>query len=200
SPMTLTLHTLTRAACLALAMSTLAACPEAKSETDSATDATTTSAEQTTTTTTGDVPTTSESTVSPTSIGTLTEAMSGTGTTSPTTEGTTANTTVDVETTTASTTEGTTEGTSTTGAIPEELEGACQSACDKFFECIPQPPFPDLDTCVAECAGALGMGPTCLEHTVAFNSCIGEMSCDELEDAFVNEEFGPCEDEFAAMG
>src|SRR5690606_27398535 len=201
SRMTLSLHTFTRVACLFAAMSTLAACPTGKGDTDSATDGATT--DPTTGTTTSDVPTTSEGTVSPTSsVTAVTEGMSGTSTTAPTTISTTdaatEGTTVDVETTTASTTD---ETSTTTGEpFPEELGAACLVACDKFFECLPQPPFPDVDSCVVACASSLGMGESCLADTVAFNSCLGDLTCAQFEDAFENEEFGPCEDESEAKG
>ena len=203
--MTLTFHAFTRAACFAAAMSTLTGCPgkEAETDSDSATASDSATGGPTTGPTTGETPTTSGATTEDSDT-TLTGAMSGTttgtATTGETIGGTTVGTTADVETgTTALTTEGTTEGTTTGEMIPEALDEACQAACENFFACLPQPPFPDVDACKGECAGALGSGPTCLEDTVAFNNCIGDMTCEQLEDAFVNEEFGPCTDEFEAM-
>lgn len=187
--MTLTLHTITRAACLVAAMSTLAACPPEKStETDSAT------GEPTSEPSTSDAPTTGGPTsgLTETSIGTLTEGMSGT-TTTETMGGATEGTTDDGTTTVTS------DGTTTTGGmIPEELNEACLAACETFFMCIPQPPFPDVETCQAGCADSLGEGPTCLADTVALNHCLAALNCEEFEDAFMNEEFGTCEDEFLA--
>jgi hypothetical protein len=74
------------------------------------------------------------------------------------------------------------------------------SACEKFFECFPMPPFPSVDACKGDCSSALGEGEGCLDVTVAFNTCIGTMTCDELMKALDTEEFGPCQDEFDAMG
>jgi len=186
----------TRFCALALASGvlTLAACPEKENESDSATAPTTT----TPTTETTATPTT-ETTEAPTTEATTDEAPTGT-TTDEAPTGTT--TEAPTGTTTESVTEGTTtEGTTTEGTTgePSELEAACQSACVVFFDCVPRPPFPDMVACTADCVGALGQGEGCLEATVAFNSCLGEMTCEQFEAAFIHEDFGPCEDEFTAM-
>jgi len=204
--MSLTLHTNLRAVLLAACTLTLAACPEGGKETESGTvteattDAGTESASSTDTT--GNTPTSGTPTE-----GTMTGAMSDSTTTddASTETASTSETMGGVTTTTVSTTEGTTavdtdtDTEGDTGVVPPELQGACVAACDKFYECIPMPPFPDEATCAAECAGSLGEGEGCLEATVAFNLCVGEFTCDELDTALADEEFGPCADEFETM-
>jgi hypothetical protein len=185
------LHTNLRALLLAAGTLALAACPEKENETDSSTG---TAGEPTATesaTSTDGTATEGTTTDTPTTGGT----MGGTGTT---TEGETAGnsesqTSIDIDT------EGTTEGDSdstTGGVIPPELEAACTAACEKFFECIPRAPFPDVESCTQDCVDSSGSGEMCVAASTAFNSCLGEMTCEQLETAFDTEVFGPCQDEF----
>ncbi|MDC0673282.1 hypothetical protein [Nannocystis radixulma] len=200
--MSLTLHTNLRAVLLAACTLTLAACPEGgkETETGTATEPTTEAATETgtesvssTMTPTDGGPTEGTMTAGMTESTTQPDGSTETASTSETMGGET--TAVTTESTTAVDTE--TEGD--TGVVPPELDAACTAACDKFFECIEMPPFPDLATCAGECADSLGGGEGCLEATVAFNNCVGTFTCDQLDTALAEEEFGPCADEFDAM-
>lgn len=195
--MTLVFERFGRAVCLAGAVATLAACGGDPGDTGGATNAT--AGESTTSTgTTSDAPTTG--TTSAATEGT----MSGSSTTAPTTgtpDTTTGETTCETTTTgdgtTASTTEGTTEGT--TGALPEGLEGSCVAACETFYECVDQPPFPNKAECVLECMAAAGDKQSCAEAYTVFNHCLAMLDCAQFEKAYEEYEFGPCDDEFVAV-
>ncbi|HEY8379111.1 MAG TPA: hypothetical protein VIK91_21610 [Nannocystis sp.] len=199
--MTLVFERFGRAVCLAGAVATLAACGGDPGDTGGATNAT--AGESTTSTgTTSDAPTTG--TTSAATEGT----MSGSSTTAPTTgtpDTTTGETTGETTTTgdgtTASTTEGTTEGTTggTTGALPEGLEGSCVAACETFYECVDQPPFPNKAECVLECMAAAGDKQSCAEAYTVFNHCLAMLDCAQFEKAYEEYEFGPCDDEFVAV-
>lgn len=196
--MELTFDMFCRAACL-VAVATLTACKGDPGDTDGATEST--AGESTTTAgTTDGTPTTgtsTEGTMGGTATSAPTTGMPGTTTTDgPTTtdDATSAGTT---EGTTAGTTEGTTEGT--TGIMPDGLEGSCVAACDKFFECINQPPFPSEAECALECVGAAGDMPTCAEAYTNFNNCIAMLDCAQFMKAFMENDFGPCNDEFEAV-
>lgn len=182
------LNLVMRAASLAAGMLLIAGCPDKGAETDtdsgSATDADPTTGGATTTATdgvvTGETPTTTDD------GGTM-------GGTQGATEGTTASepTTTDPGTTTGG----------TTGGGSAEFEASCAAACDKLLACPLPPPipplFPDLESCVAECVASVdpGADPACFEATAAANNCFAGFTCDQLVDAFVNEELGECTDE-----
>lgn len=198
--MTLTLHTNLRAVLLAACTLTLAACPEGGKETESGT-ATETSTDAGTESASSTDATSNTPTSGTPTEGTMTGGVSD-STTQPDGSTDTASTSATeggVTTTTEGTTAVDTDTEGDTGVVPPELQGSCMAACDKFFECNPQPPFPDKETCAAECAGSLGEGEGCLDATVAFNNCVGEFTCEELATALAEEEFGPCADEFDAM-
>ncbi|MBZ5709781.1 hypothetical protein [Nannocystis pusilla] len=196
--MSLTLHTNLRAVLLAACTLTLAACPEGgkETETGTATEPTTEAASETGTESVS-------STMTPTDGG----PTEGTMTAGTMTAGMTDSTTVDGSTETAGTSdtmggETTAVDTETEGdtdVVPPELEASCTAACDKFYECIEMPPFPDFATCTGDCADSLGEGEGCLAATVAFNNCVGTFTCEQLDTALGAEEFGPCADEFEAM-
>lgn len=198
--MTLTyFHMICRVACLAAGVSMLTACPGKEGETDSGTG--TTTGDATTETSGTGTPTTGGSTTGATETGgTMSGTMSDSTTGQPTTGGTMGGTTTG-DTTTAGTTEATTDTSagSTTGVVPPELDASCMVACDKFFECVDPPPFPDIDSCKGECSAAPGDTAECLDAYVALNNCMGTLNCQQFNNAFMNEDFGPCTDEFDAM-
>lgn len=82
-------------------------------------------------------------------------------------------------------------GSSTGGGVPPEVEGACMAACDKIFECVKPPPFPDVGVCTMNCAEGV-MGDECVAASVQFNTCLSQLSCPELIDAVMNEDLGMC--------
>lgn len=197
--MTLTFFELKgRVAGLAAAALLLTACEGKPGDTDGATE---TSPGSTSTGTTSEGPTTGTADTTDTDTG---GTMGGTSTTSPTTgePGTSTmggQTTADATTTTSAGTT-TDTGTGTTGGpTDEDLAEACLAACEKFFACIDNPPFPNVEACMNECGMAAGEEASCVEAYTALNNCLAGLDCPQFEDAFVNEEFGPCTDEFEAL-
>lgn len=134
----------------------------------------------------------------PTTGGTLGGSEGGsTGSTSATT--TTTTTTGDASSSSATTVEGSTGlASSTGGTIPPELDAACMAACDKIFDCVDQPPFPNVDVCKENCAMGVE-GAECLAASVEFNTCLGTLTCPSIIDALMNEQLGPCTDAFEAL-
>lgn len=199
SAMTLTFFELKgRAAGLAAAALLLTACEGKPGDTDGATE---TSPGTTSTGTTSEGPTTGTADTTDTDTG---GTMGGTSTTSPTTgePGTSTmggQTTADETTTSPGTITDTGTGT-TGGPTDEDLAEACLAACEKFFACIDNPPFPNVEACMNDCGMAAGEEPACVDAYTALNNCVAGLDCPQFEDAFVNEEFGPCTDEFEALG
>lgn len=170
-----------------LAALLLTACPPKEGETGTDSDASSGGS-------TGGVSTTS---AGPTTDDTPTTGGTMDGTAGGTMGETKGGTTADTATSAMGETEGNTT-VDTDGEVPQELLDACDAACDKFLECIMPPPFPDKSVCVQGCTDAGNGDAMCVAAAVAFDNCLAGLNCMQFETAVETEDFGPCNDEFAA--
>lgn len=185
-----TLAARSRLALLSLALPLLGGCPNTENTTETASSDSSTG-EGFSTTDAEDTSTTADT--DPTS--TSTEGVTEGDTLAGETEGGATNTTVDA-------TDGGTDGETDTdtGLVPPppELEGACTAACENLLMCGGGP-FATLEECVADCAQDAPGSQECLDVTVAFNNCLGTMTCEQLKAALENNDPGPCIDEVAQL-
>ena len=78
------------------------------------------------------------------------------------------------------------------GSGETSLAEACQSYCTNQA-CFERWVAPDVDTCVAWCLEI--PSPDCASEFADYYGCLGDTDCDLIDCAFINMDWGRCEDE-----